>query len=235
MRTTLWITLVGTGVLMSHAAMAQTAVLDTANLPPRKGVTDCTTSIRQTNQTRQQPTQGVKGSVASQGSATGAPTSSVGVADLTGGAGSGIGNYAAITNPTAGASTTTASASATPTVVAGFSNIGGINLSALSAVQGGGFNVGTALQVVKAGLSVAAALQGNNQTLTSAGALIGSINTSHGGWDQNSAGRVAQTASWNQVLQAANTTTQLRNMILMGKAQAAAATAAMMSATGASK
>lgn len=226
--------IITTCLIATAGAHAQTAVRDSAHYSQETGITDCTTAIKKSNQDTVAPTRGVKGSVATQGGATGAPTQQVGSADLTGGAGQGVGEYAAVgaapepSGPAADVTPSSGTQTPSAAVIASFGNVGGIDLSPLLNVQGAGVDIGNTLQVVKAGLAVANALQGNNQTVTAATAAIGTINTSHGGWDQNSAARVAQTAAWNQVLQAATTSTQLRNQHLFAEIRGATALAALM-------
>ena len=221
------------GLMWAAAASAQTPVSDSAHQSKEVGITNCTTAIKQSNRETVTPTEGVKGSVASQGAATGGSTRSVGTADLTGGAGQGLSDYASVTAlppPSSATPGQNVPAGAIPgtVVIAGFSNVGGINLSPLLNMPGAGLDVGAMLQLIKAGMAVAIALQQNQQTLTSASPLIGTINTSHGGWDQNAAGRIAQTAAWNQVLQTAAATTELRNQRLLAQIRAAAAEARLM-------
>ena len=116
-------------------------------------------------------------------------------------------------------------------------SVGGMNFSPLlggmggtmGAVPGAAFNVGTAFQVLNAISGVTSALQTNSAALTTAAALIGTINSSQGGWDQNSAARLSATGLWNQTAQVAAVTLQLRNQILLSRAMAAAAAAKAMS------
>jgi hypothetical protein len=192
------------------------------------------------------PSQGTQGSVAAPGAANAAATSAVGGADLTGGAGSGLSSAAASAGASASSSASSAGApsavsvngSGAPTIGQGTgvglassassSTIGGVNLSALAGSGGASFNIGNALQIFQAVSGVSTALQTNSGALTTAGALIGSINAAQGGWDQNSGGRIAQTASWNQVTQTVMTTVQLRNQFLAAHILAASAAAAAM-------
>ena len=78
--------------------------------------------------------------------------------------------------------------------------------------------------------SVSGALTTNSGALTAAAAIVGTLNPSQGAWDQNTAGRLAAIATWNQAIQAATTTAQLRNQLLLSRLSAAAAAAAMMKA-----
>lgn len=229
-------------------ARAQVPMADAARESTEQGIAKCMTTANASRFATVSPSQGTQGSVAARGAANAAATSAVGGADLTGGAGSGLSNAAA--NAGVGASSVASSAgSGAPSAVslngsgasnvgqgtgaslaspASISTIGGVNLSALTGSGGASFNIGNALQIFHAVSGVSTALQTNSGALTTAGALIGSINAAQGGWDQNSGGRIAQTASWNQVTQTVMTTVQLRNQILAAHILAASAAAAAM-------
>ncbi len=198
------------GLLAPAAALAQVPTSDVARHVQENCIQTHTTSQKATSAAAVPSDQGIHTSYASPGAATGAPTASVGSTDLTGGAGSGLGWIAT----TSGGSS-----------VAAFNNVGGINMSSLVGVSGSGFNVGTLVQAISAGAAVRSALQGNSGTLTGAGAIVGALNSSHGGWDQNSAALVARTANWNQVTQAFATAAQMRNLMLMLAVQSQSATA----------
>lgn len=233
------------GLLAPAAALAQVPTSDVARQVQENCIQTHTTSEKATSAAAVPSDQGIQTSNASPGAATGAPTASVGSADLTGGAGSGLGSIASAGDASSAASSSSSiaaggSAASTPSLggttnlgatttggltVSAFNNVGGINLSSLVGVSGSGFNVGTLVQAITAGAAVTSALQGNSGTLTGAGAIIGTINSSHGGWDQNSAARVAKTANWNQVTQAFATAAQMRNLMLMLAVQSQSASA----------
>ena len=228
-----------TGLLAPAAALAQVPTSDVARQVQENCIQTHTTSEKATSAAAVPSDQGIQTSNASPGAATGAPTASVGSADLTGGAGSGLGSIASAGDASSAASSSSSIAAggssvSTPSLggttsggltVSAFNNVGGINMSSLVGVSGSGFNVGTLVQAITAGAAVTSALQGNSGTLTGAGAIIGTINSSHGGWDQNSAARVAQTANWNQVTQAFATAAQMRNLMLMLAVQSQSASA----------
>jgi hypothetical protein len=229
-----------TGLLAPAAALAQVPTSDVARQVQENCIQTHTTSEKATSAAAVPSDQGIQTSNASPGAATGAPTASVGGADLTGGAGSGLGSIASVGDAPSAASSSSSIAAGGSSVsapslggttsggltVSAFNNVGGINMSSLVGVSGSGFNVGTLVQAMTAGAAVTNALQGNSGALTGAGAIIGTINSSHGGWDQNSAARVAQTGNWNQVTQAFATGAQMRNLMLMlaVQSQSAAAT-----------
>ncbi len=228
-----------TGLLAPAAALAQVPTSDVARQVQENCIQTHTTSEKATSAAAVPSDQGIQTSNASPGAATGAPTASVGSGDLTGGAGSGLGSIASAgdASSAAGSSSSIAaggSSVSTPSLggttsggltVSAFNNVGGINMSSLVGVSGSGFNVGTLVQAITAGAAVTSALQGNSGTLTGAGAIVGTIDSSHGGWDQNSAARVAQTANWNQVTQAFATGAQMRNLMLMLAVQSQSASA----------
>lgn len=198
--------------LVAGEARAQVPVADSARESTEQGIAKCMTAANTSRFATVPPSQGTQGSVAAPGAANAAATSAVGGANLTGGAGAGLSSAAA----NAGASS------------ASISTIGGVNLSVLAGSGGASFDIGDALQIFQAVSGVSTALRANSGALTTAGALIGSINAAQGGWDQNSGGRIAQTASWNQVAQTVMTTVQLRNQILTAHILAASAAAAAM-------
>lgn len=202
--------------LVAGEARAQVPVSDSARESTEQGIAKCMTTANASRFATVSPSQGTQGSVAAPGAANAAATSAVGGADLTGGAGSGL------------ASSVAANSGPTASSAANIGNVSGVNLSPLSGSSGASFNIGNALQIFKAVSGVSTALQTNSGALTTAGALIGSINAAQGGWDQNSGGRIAQTASWNQVAQTVMTTVQLRNQILTAHILAASAAAAAM-------
>jgi hypothetical protein len=228
-----------TGLLAPAAALAQVPTSDVARQVQENCIQTHTTSEKATSAAAVPSDQGIQTSNASPGAATGAPTASVGSGDLTGGAGSGLGSIASAgdASSAAGSSSSIAaggSSVSTPSLggttsggltVSAFNNVGGINMSSLVGVSGSGFNVGTLVQAITAGAAVTSALQGNSGTLTGAGAIVGTIDSSHGGWDQNSAARVAQTANWNQVTQAFATAAQMKNLMLMLAVQSQSASA----------
>jgi len=222
--------------LAAGEAWAQVPVTDAARESAERGIAKCMTTANASRFATVSPSQGTKGSVVAPGGANGAATSAVGGADLTGGAGFGMSNAGA----NAGASTSSAVSSTGSSASyvgqgtgagvssASISTIGGVNLSGLTGSSGASVNIGNALQIFKAVSSVTTALQTNSSALTTAGGLIGSINAAQGGWDQNSGGRIAQTANWNQVAQTVMTSAQLRNQILIARILAASAAAAAM-------
>lgn len=83
-------------------------------------------------------------------------------------------------------------------------------------------NVG---QVVSALAAVAAAINANTSTLKNQATAIGTANSLQGAFDQNTTARLSGAQIWNQAIQAATTTAQMRNQRLID--QAAAESAAM--------
>jgi hypothetical protein len=222
--------------LVTTEARAQVPVADAARQSTEQGIAKCMTAANASRFASVSPSQGTQGSMAAPGATNAAPTSAVGGADLTGGAGSGLSSPAGSAGSSA-PSTVSLNGSGTANVGQGTgagvsaattSTIGGVNLSALTGSGGASFNIGNALQILKAVSGVSTALQTNGGALTTAGALIGSINAAQGGFDQNSGARIAQTANWNQVAQTVMTTVQLRNQILTAHILAASAAAAAM-------
>ena len=222
---TMGATMVAALSLLAGSASAQVPVADVAGEAKQTATANCMTAAQQFNTQTVAPTKGTQGSVVAPGAATAAPTAAVGTADLTGGAGT----PAAITSLSPGA--------ASP------GSVGSINFSPLvnsigsvfGGAQGGTFNIGTAIQALGAISAVASGLQANKSALTTASQIVGTLNPSHGAWDQNSAGRLAGTGVWNQAVQAAGLTTQLRNQILLSRIMAASAAANFMSAVAASQ
>jgi len=214
-----------TVLLLAGSAFAQVPVADVQREAKETATANCMTAAQQFNTQTVAPTKGTQGSVVSPGAATAAPTAAVGATDLTGGAGT----AAAITSLSPGAAST--------------GSVGSINLSPLvtsvgsvfGGAQGGAFNIGTAIQALGAISTVTTGLQANSGALTTASQTVGTLNPSQGAWDQNSAGRLAGTGIWNQAVQAAGVTMQLRNQILLSRIMAASAAANFMSAVAASQ
>jgi hypothetical protein len=75
---------------------------------------------------------------------------------------------------------------------------------------------------------VTAALQTNQLALTNQGGQIGQVTTIQGGFDQNSATRLAGASVWGQAVQAGTTTLDLRNQQLMDQIARAASAAKVM-------
>jgi hypothetical protein len=211
--------------LLAGSAFAQVPVADAAREAKETATANCMTAAQQFNTQTVAPTKGTQSSVVSPGAATAAPTAAVGTADLTGGAG-----------------TPAAVASLSPGTTSPGS-VGSINFSPLvnsvgpvfGGAQGGAFNIGTAIQALGAISAVATGLQANKRALTAAAQTVGTLNPSHGAWDQNSAGRLAGIGVWNQAVQASGVTMQLRNQILLSRIMAASAAANFMSAVAASQ
>jgi hypothetical protein len=207
------------------SAFAQAPVADVQREAMETATAKCMTAAQQFNTQTVAPTKGTQGSVVSPGAATTAPTAAVGTTDLTGG----TGTAAAITSLSPGAAST--------------GSVGSINLSPLvttigsvfSRAQAGAFNIGTAIQALEAISAATTGLQANSGALRSASQIVGALNPSQGAWDQNSAARLAGTGVWNQAVQAADVTMQLRNQILLSRIMAASAAADFMSAVAASQ
>ena len=86
-------------------------------------------------------------------------------------------------------------------------------------------NVG---QMVNALAAVAAAISTNTSTLKSQEAAIGTATSLQGAFDQNTAARLSGAEIWNQAIQAATSTVQMRNQRLVDQAAAASAAAKVM-------
>jgi hypothetical protein len=86
-------------------------------------------------------------------------------------------------------------------------------------------NVG---QTVNALAAVAAAISTNTSTLKSQEAAIGTATSLQGAFDQNTAARLSGAQIWNQAIQAATSTVQMRNQRLVDQAAAASAAAKVM-------
>jgi len=222
---TLGATMVAVLPLLTGSALAQVPVADAAGEAKQTATANCMTAAQQFNTQTVAPTKGTQGSVVSPGAATAAPTAAVGTSDLTGGAGTAAG--VASLSPGTASTGSVGSLNLSPLVNSVGSLFGG--------AQGGSFNIGTAIQALGAISAVATGLQANKGALTSASQIVGTLNPSHGAWDQNSAGRLAATGVWNQAVQAAGVTTQLRNQILLSRIMAASAAAHFMSAVAASQ
>ncbi len=212
-------------VFIARAAFAQVPVADALREAKETATANCMTAAQQFNTQTVAPTKGTQGSVVSPGAATAAPTAAVGTADLTGGAGT----PSAVASLSSGATSSgsVASINLSPLV----NSLG----SAFGGAQGGAFNLGTALQAFNAISAVTAGLQTNSGALTPASQTVGTLNPSQGAWDQNSAARLAGSGVWNQAVQAAGVTMQLRNQILLSRIMAASAAANFMSAVAASQ
>jgi hypothetical protein len=214
-----------TVLLLAGSGFAQVAIVDVQREAMETATAKCMTAAQQFNTQTVAPTKGTLGSVVSPGAASAAPTAAVGTTDLTGGAGT----AAAVTSLSPGAAFT--------------GSVGSINLSPLensigsvfSRAQGGAFNFGTAIETLAAISVVTTGLQANSGALNTASQTVGALNPSQGAWDQNSAGRLAGTGVWNQAVQAADVTMQLRNQILLSRIMAASAAADFMSAVAASQ
>jgi hypothetical protein len=212
-------------LLFAGSAFAQVPVADVLREAKETATANCMTAAQQFNTQTVAPTKGTQGSVVSPGAATAAPTAAVGTTDLTGGAGT----AAAVTSLSPGAVFT--------------ESVGSINLSPLvtsfgsvfSRAQGGAFNIGTAIETLAAISAATTGLQANSSALRSASRAVGALNPSQGAWDQNSAGRLAGTGVWNQAVQAADVTMQLRNQILLSRIMAASAAANFMNPLAASQ
>jgi hypothetical protein len=208
-----------TACVFAGSALAQVPVADVQREAKETATASCMTAAQQFNTQTVAPTKGTQSSVVAPGAATAAPTAAVGTANLTGGAGA----PSAVASLSAGATSTgsVASINLSPLVNSGGSAFGG--------AQGGAFNIGTAIQALGAIAAVTAGLQTNSGALTTASQAVGALNPSQGAWDQNSAARLAGSGVWNQAVQAADVTMQLRNQILMSRIMAASAAANFMS------
>ena len=109
-------------------------------------------------------------------------------------------------------------------------SIGGMDLAKLLAAGGmlASLKSEKAGKVTNALALVTAALQTNQLALTNQGGQIGQVTTIQGGFDQNSAARLAGASVWGQAVQAGTTTLDLRNQQLMDQIARAASAAKVM-------
>ena len=204
-------------LVASHRAIAQVPTADVAREAKERQTAGCTTRAAAAKAATLQPSQGVKGSLATPSAAT--PSAAVGAANVTG-------------LPSTGASASTNSGLGT---FAG-STVSGINLGALtsagvgtgSGVTLGQSSVATVGQVVGALSGLAAALKMNGPALNNAAMAIGSMTAAQGAWNQNTSARIGAAAVWGQAIQTATTALELRNLMLLQQAARASAQASVM-------
>jgi hypothetical protein len=215
----------------SNTTFAQVPVADVARQSQETSIAKCMTAANGFNKATVPADTGTHGSVAAPAATNAASTATVGASNVTGWAGTGASG--AGVGGTSMASVGTGDLTGGVNVSSG--SIGSMNFSSLlngaaGAAQGAAFNIATGVQVLSALSNVSGALATNSGALTAAAAMVGTLNPSQGAWDQNTAARLAAIATWNQAIQAATTTAQLRNQLLLSRLSAAAAAAAMMKA-----
>jgi len=199
----------------SHGAVAQVPTADVAREAKERQTAGCTTRAAAAKAATVEPSQGVKGSLATPSAA--APSAAVGAANVTG-------------LPSTGATISTNSGLGT---FVG-STVSGINLGALTSAGAGSpvtlgqSSVATVGQAVGALSGLAAALQMNGPALNGAGAGIGSINAAQGAWNQNTSARIGAASVWGQAIQTATIALQLRNLMLLQQTARASGQASVM-------
>lgn len=179
-------------------ALAQVPVNDAQVTTKETQTARCMLKARQYKKATLDPTQKVRGSVATAGS--GGAVAAVGTSSVMGPTGA------------AGAAT-----------VAGI-DFGAL----MSLGGGAATSVGVVNQVLQGVAAVAPAMQSNQSALEGVGQQIGSVDGVHGAWDQNAGARVNTGAAWGQAVQVGTTTMQLRNDALMRDLSEASATAKVM-------
>ena len=199
----------GVCALASAPALAQgVPVTDSKGLTKMVDISSCFHKIQQSNDSRVSPTQGIKASNTTPGSA--GQAAQVGSTDVTGASGADASGMS--TTPTIGGQDYgSLFATATSSNASAFNGISTTQRSLNS------LNAGTLSQALTAENSVTSALQSNVTTQQGIQGQVGTLSQEQQSFDQNTASRVSNIALWNQAIQSAVIGTRFNNQRLINK------------------